>query len=60
MIITMDKKTISEVMKEMGRRGGLASVETRLKSGKMSEWSANALKARKKVKGNKKQKSPTK
>jgi hypothetical protein len=49
----MNKKVISKVMSEMGKRGGLASVEARRKSGKMSEWAANALKARRK---NKKQK----
>lgn len=53
----MNKKTISEVMKEMGKRGGAASVEARRKSGKMSEWSANALKARRRKKLTKKAKS---
>jgi hypothetical protein len=46
----MDKKTISKVMKEMGRRGGRASVQARENNGKMKEWSQNALKARRKKK----------
>ena len=48
MILIMNKKTISEVMREMGRRGGIASVEARKKKGKMGEWAQNALKARQK------------
>ena len=50
----MDKKTISKVMRQMGQRGGIASVEARRKNGKMSEWSANALKARRQKKSAKK------
>lgn len=46
----MDKKTINKVMREMGRRGGIASVKARRKSGKMSEWSQNAIKARRQKK----------
>jgi hypothetical protein len=49
----MDKKTISKVMREMGRRGGLASVNARKKSGKMKEWSQNAIKARRRKKNKK-------
>lgn len=52
----MNKKTISKVMSEMGRRGGLASVEARRKSGKMSEWATNALQSRRRKKAIKKQK----
>jgi hypothetical protein len=50
----MNKKTISEVMRVMGRRGGMASVKARQKSGKMAEWSQNALRARRKKKSHKK------
>ena len=49
----MDKKTISKVMREMGRRGGRASAQAREESGKMKEWSQNALKARRKKKNKK-------
>lgn len=49
----MDKKTIGKVMREMGRRGGLASVRARQKSGKMKEWSQNALKSRRQKKNTK-------
>jgi hypothetical protein len=52
----MNKKIINEVMREIGRRGGLASVEARRKSGKMGEWAANALRARRKNKDVGKQK----
>jgi hypothetical protein len=47
----MNKKTISKVMREMGKRGGMASVEARRKKGKMGEWAATVLKARHKNKG---------
>ena len=40
----------------MGRRGGLASVEARRKSGKMSEWATNALQSRRRKKAIKKTK----
>jgi hypothetical protein len=49
----MDKKTIGKVMREMGRRGGIASVKARQKSGKMKEWSQNAIKARRQKKNKK-------
>jgi hypothetical protein len=49
----MDKKTISKVMREMGRRGGRASVQARQKNGKRKEWSQNALKARRRNKNKK-------
>ncbi len=55
LINIMNRKTISEVMREMGKRGGMASAEARRKSGKMNEWAANVLKARRK---NKKIKKP--